>query len=73
MLTIPGTFDDISRCSYDELCSEAQQAIDAVVNSHTVGSRISEPLALAILRLLGMSDDEADELLSDARIEAQKH
>lgn len=72
-MTIPGTYENISRCEYDDLCSEAREAIDAVVNSHSVGSRISERVALALLRHLGLADDVADELLSDARIEAQKH
>lgn len=72
-MLIPGTYDDISRCDYDELCDEAREAIDAVVNSHALGAPISEPVALAILKLLGLCDLVADELLSAARIEAQQH
>lgn len=69
-MVIPGTFDDYSRCSYDELCEEARRAIDGVVNSHALGARISEPVALALLKLLGMSDVDATDLLADARTEA---
>jgi hypothetical protein len=32
MRTIPGTFDDISRCDYDELCDEARDGIDAILS-----------------------------------------
>ncbi len=38
MKTIPGTGDDYSRCDYDELCSEAREAIDAVVALLTVSA-----------------------------------
>jgi hypothetical protein len=72
-LTIPGTPDDYVACEYDELCSEARQCIDAVVNSNSVGTRIGDDVAMAILRFLGVQSDEAGDLLEDARIEAQKH
>lgn len=72
-MTIPGTYANISRCEYDDLCIEAREAIDAVVNAHSVGSPITERVALALLRHLGLADDVADDLLSAARIEAQMH
>jgi hypothetical protein len=71
-MLIPGTFDDYQRCSYDELCQEARTAIDAIVNSHALGARMDEQTALALLRLLGLSDHEAADLLADVRHEASK-
>lgn len=71
-MTIPGTPDDYVACSYDELCSEARDAIDAIVNSHSVGASMSEEIATALLRFLGMNSDEAKELLADARLEASR-
>jgi len=70
--TIPGTADDYVRCSYDELCREARDAIDAVVNSHALNTRINGEDALMLLRFLGMCDAEAADLLSDARHEASQ-
>lgn len=72
MRTIPGTYIDYQRCSYDELCQEARDAIDAVVNSHAFGAQMNEQTALMLLRFLGMNDGEADDLLTDARLEAMK-
>jgi hypothetical protein len=72
-LTMPGTFDNVSRCSYDELCAEARAGIDAVVNSHTLGMRMPESIALMLLRFIGMDDDEAADLLTSAREEASQH
>lgn len=69
---MPGTYDDYSRCSYDELCSEARDAIDAVVNSHALGMRIGTNDALMLLRFFGLCDAEADDLLIDARHEASQ-
>ena len=72
-ITIPGTPDPYIACSYDELCTEAQSAIDGVVNLHALGARITEPVALAILRFIGMDAGEASDLLADARHEASKN
>lgn len=70
--TIPGTFDDYSRCDYDELCSEARDAIDAVVRSHAHGSRMDGDTAMMLLRFLGMCDVAAADLLSAERDEASQ-
>jgi len=69
MHTIPGTADDYSRCDYDELCQEAREAIDAVLASHVAGV-MREPVALMILRFMGMSDAAAADLLAAERFEA---
>jgi hypothetical protein len=45
-----------------------QELIDAVVNAHSVGGHMREVDALALLVILGMDRDEADELLADARL-----
>lgn len=71
MRTIPGTADDYSRCDYDELCEEAREAIDAVLSAHTAGV-MREPVALMILRFLGMCDDAAADLLAAERFEASQ-
>lgn len=73
MKTIPGTGDDYSRCDYDELCSEAREAIDAVVNSHALGMKMSGPVAMMLLRFLGICDAAADDLLTAACEEATQH
>lgn len=72
MRTIPGTADDYSRCDYDELCSEAREAIDAVLSAHVAGV-MREPVALMILRFLGMCDVAAVDLLAAERHEASQH
>lgn len=72
MRTIPGTADDYSRCDYDELCSEAREAIDAVLSAHTAGV-MREPVAIMILRFLGMCDVAAVDLLAAERHEASQH
>lgn len=69
--TIPGTADDYVRCEYDELCSEAREAIDAVLAAHTAGV-MKEPVATMILRFLGMCDVAAHDLLSAERFEASQ-
>lgn len=69
--TIPGTFDDYSRCDYDELCDEAREAIDAVLSAHTAGV-MREPVAMMILRFIGMCDDAARDLLAAERFEASQ-
>ena len=69
--TIPGTADDYSRCDYDELCEEAREAIDAVLSAHTAGV-MREPVALMILRFLGMCDVAAADLLAAERFEASQ-
>lgn len=71
MRTIPGTADDYSRCDYDELCDEARDAIDAVLSAHTSGV-MSEPVAMMILRFIGMCDDAARDLLAAERFEASQ-
>lgn len=69
--TIPGTFDDISRCDYDELCDEAREGIDAVLAGHTAGV-IKHGTAMMLLRFLGLADVAADDLLIAERIEASQ-
>lgn len=73
MSTIPGTAENFVRCSYDELCQEARDAIDAVVNSHALGMKMTEAVALSLLRFIGLDDDEADDMLTAAREEATQH
>lgn len=45
-----------------------EELIDAVVNAHSLGGHMREADALALLVMLGMENDEAGELLSDARL-----
>jgi hypothetical protein len=45
------------------------ELIDAVANAH-VGARLLETEALALLKLLGMDPNEADDLLTSQREEA---
>ena len=45
-----------------------QELIDAVVNAHSLAMRIDEEDALKLLVLLGLPKDEADDLLTDARL-----
>jgi hypothetical protein len=72
MRTIPGTYDNISRCDYDELCAEAREGIDAVLAGHTAGV-IREPVAMMLLRFIGMCDEAARDLLAAERFEASQH
>lgn len=72
MRTIPGTFDDISRCDYDELCAEARDGIDAILSAHVAGV-MQEPVALMLLRFIGLCDAAASDLLAAERIEASQH
>ena len=72
MRTMPGTFDDISRCDYDELCEEARDGIDAILSAHTAGV-MREPVALMLLRFVGLCDAAAVDLLAAERIEASQH
>lgn len=44
--------------------------IDAVVNAHSLGTRIQEHHALILLSMIGMDGDDADELITAAREEA---
>lgn len=67
--TIPGTADDYSRCDYDELCAEAREAIDAILFAHTDGA-MGEPMALMLLRFIGLCDVAAVDLLASEREEA---
>ena len=69
--TIPGTADDYSRCDYDELCTEAREAIDAVLAAHTSGT-MNEPVAIMIMRFLGMCDAAAQDLLIAERFEVSQ-
>lgn len=69
--TIPGTADDYSRCDYDELCEEAREGIDAILSAHTAGA-MREPVALMLLRFLGMCDYAAKDLLAAERFEASQ-
>ena len=71
MRTIPGTADDYSRCDYDELCDEAREAIDAVLSAHIAGT-MKEPVALMIMRFLGLCDVCASDLLESERREASQ-
>lgn len=71
MRTIPGTFDDISRCDYDELCEEAREGIDAVLAAHTAGV-MKHDTAMMLLRFIGLADVAADDLLTSERIEASQ-
>lgn len=69
--TIPGTADDYSRCDYDELCGEAREAIDAILAAYVAGA-MQEPVALMIMRFIGMCDHCADGLLESERLEASQ-
>lgn len=69
MRTIPGTYANVSRCDYDDLCAEAREGIDAVLSAHVAGT-MKEPVAIMLLRFLGMHDAAASELLEAERIEA---
>lgn len=71
LVTIPGTYADISRCDYDELCEEARIAIDATLAAHTSGV-MGEAVALMLLRFLGMCDAAAMDLLEAERLEASQ-
>lgn len=50
------------------MVAPTQELIEAVVNAHSLAMRIDEEDALKLLVLLGMPQDEADELLADARM-----
>ena len=69
MRTIPGTADDYRRCDYDDLCEEARESIDAILSAHVVGA-MKEPVAMMLLRFIGMSDVAASDLLAAERFEA---
>ena len=71
MRTIPGTADDWSRCDYDELCPEARDAIDAILFAYTDGA-MKEPVALMLLRFIGMCDAAAADLMVDELLESSK-
>lgn len=71
MRTIPGTADDYSRCDYDELCAEAREGIDAILSAHTAGL-VREPVALMLLRFLGLCDAAAVDLLASERVSAPR-
>jgi hypothetical protein len=51
--------------------SAQQQLIDAVANAH-IGVPMDEDDALALLKILGMDADEADDLLTAQREEASQ-
>jgi len=57
---------------HDDVHPEDGALINAVVNAHALGMRISEHHALQLLAMIGMDGDIADELLTAAREEASQ-